>query len=192
MSKQVYDYRGRGAYLQGRTSCWVLGGLGCLGLLILAFIGIYLLGRALERTFSEPIKQAAQIEQVVEPRMKAIYQAIQRYAKDHNGKYPPNLQALVPKYLSKEAIQPITLDEKTQLKVIYKPPKPTDPGDTVILEHQPPITMKMTMFGQTVETRITLQIQKDGRISQMQESVTASGERRVRQRVRPSTQPSEP
>jgi len=164
----------------------VLGGLGCLGLLILAFVGIYLLGRAFQKTFGESIKQASQIEQVVEPRMKAIYQAIQRYAADHNGKYPSDLQALAPKYISKEALQPVAIDEKTQVKIIYKPPKPTDPGDTVILEHQPPITMKMSVFGETVEMRITIQIQKDGRISQMQESVSSSGQRRVRQRIRPT------
>lgn len=186
MSKQVYNGRKQRASLRGRTSCWVLGGLGCLGLLILAFVGIYLLGRAFQKTFGESIKQASQIEQVVEPRMKAIYQAIQRYAADHNGKYPSDLQALAPKYISKEALQPVAIDEKTQVKIIYKPPKPTDPDDTVILEHQPPITMKMSVFGETVEMRITIQIQKDGRISQMQESVSSSGQRRVRQRIRPT------
>jgi hypothetical protein len=158
----------------------VLGGLGCLGLLILAFVGIYLLGRAFQRSFGESIQQAQQMEMKVEPRMKDLYQAIQRYTADHNGKYPPNLQALVPKYINKEALQPIALDEKTQVKIIYKPPKPTDPGDVIILEHQPPIVFKVTMFGETVETRITLQVQKDGRIASSQESVSASGERRVR------------
>jgi hypothetical protein len=78
----------------------VLGGLGCLGLLILAFVGIYLLGRAFQRSFGESIQQAQQMEMKVEPRLKSLYQAIQRYTADHNGKYPPNLQALVPKYTS--------------------------------------------------------------------------------------------
>ncbi|GBC93176.1 hypothetical protein HRbin15_01664 [bacterium HR15] len=186
MNMQGYQHREYCAYRQGRTSCWVLGGLGCLGLLILAAVFIYLLGRTVQKTFGETIKQAAQIEQVVEPRLKAIYRAIQRYAADHNGKYPPSLQVLVPKYLSKEMLQPVAIDEKTQVKIIYKPPKPTDPDDTIILEHQPPITMKMSMFGETVETHITLQIQKDGRVSQMQETISSKGERRVRQRVRPA------
>ncbi|WP_299044717.1 hypothetical protein, partial [uncultured Thermosynechococcus sp.] len=131
MSKQVDEDRGHRASLRGRVSCWVLGGLGCLGLLILAFIGIYLLGRAMQKTFGETIKQATQMEQVVEPRLKAIYQALQRYAADHNGKYPPNLQALTPKYISNDALQPISIDEKTQVKIIYKPPKPADPGETI-------------------------------------------------------------
>jgi hypothetical protein len=183
MSRPIGNRTGQ----QGRTSCWVLGGLGCLGLLILAFVGIYLLGRAFQRSFGESIQQAQQMEMKVEPRLKSLYQAIQRYTADHNGKYPPNLQALVPKYLDKEALQPIAIDEKTQVKIIYKPPKPSDPGDVIILEHQPPIVFKITMFGETVETRITLQVQKDGRIASLQESVSASGERRVRQRVRPST-----
>lgn len=87
------------SYRRGRTSCWVLGGLGCLGLLILAFVGIYLLGRAIQQSFGGAIQQSEQMERVVIPRMKSIYQALQRYAADHNGKYPPNLQALVPKYL---------------------------------------------------------------------------------------------
>ncbi len=186
MSKQVDKYRAYGASRRGRVSCWVLGGLGCLGLILLLFVGIYMLVRAMQKTFGEPAKQVQQMEMVVAPRMNAIYQAIQRYTADHNGKYPPNLQALVPKYLGKDALQPIAIDEKTQVKIIYKPPKPNDPGDTVILEHQPPITWKMSIFGETVETHITFQIQKDGRISQMQETISSSGERRVRQRIRPS------
>jgi hypothetical protein len=43
------------------------------------------------------------------------------------------------------------------------------------------------MFGESVETHITLQVQKDGRIVQFQESVSSSGQRRVRQRIRPAT-----
>ena len=187
MNTRVCQYRGDRAYRQGRISCWVLGGLGCLGLVLLSFVLIYMLGRAVQQSgFTQSVQQAQRMEQIVEPRLKAIYQAIQRYTTAHNGKYPPNLQTLVPKYLNPEALQPIAVDEKTQVKIIYKPPKPTDPGDTIILEHQPPITMKMSVFGEKIEMRITLQIQKDGRVSQMQESISSSGERRVRQRVRPS------
>jgi hypothetical protein len=183
MSRPIGNRTGQ----QGRTSCWVLGGLGCLGLLILAFVGLYLLGRALQQSFSGTFQQAQQMEMKVEPRLKSLYQAIQRYASDHNGKYPPNLQALTPKYIAPEALQPIPIDEKTQVKILYKPPKPTDPGDVIILEHQPPIVFRIKMFGESVETHITLQVQKDGRIVQFQESVSSSGQRRVRQRIRPAT-----
>jgi hypothetical protein len=108
MSRPIGNRTGQ----QGRTSCWVLGGLGCLGLLILAFVGLYLLGRALQQSFSGTFQQAQQMETKVEPRLKSLYQAIQRYASDHNGKYPPNLQALTPKYIAPEALQPIPIDEK--------------------------------------------------------------------------------
>ncbi len=174
-------------YRRGRTSCWVLGGLGCLGLLILAFVGIYLLGRAIQQSFGGVIQQSEQMERMVIPRMKSIYQALQRYAADHNGKYPPNLQALAPRYLDQSYLQPIAVQgQKTPIKIIYKPPKPDAPPDTIVLEHQPPIVMKFGMFGESVETRITLQVQKDGQISQMQETLSSSGGRRVRQRVRPA------
>jgi len=141
----------------------------------------------LQQSFSSTFQQAQQMETKVEPRLKSLYQAIQRYASDHNGKYPPNLQALTPKYIAPEALQPIPIDEKTQVKILYKPPKPTDPGDVIILEHQPPIVFRIKMFGESVETHITLQVQKDGRIVQFQESVSSSGQRRVRQRIRPAT-----
>jgi hypothetical protein len=158
-----------------------------LGLLILAFVGLYLLGRAFQESLGETIQQASKIEQVVQPRLTAIFKAIEQYAADHNGNYPPNLEALVPKYLNQEALEPIAIDENNQIKIIYKPPKPNDPDETIIIEHQPPIVIKMKVFGEAVETKITLQIQKNGRVSQMQETVSSSGERRVRQRVRPST-----
>jgi hypothetical protein len=45
--------------------------------------------------------------------------------------------------------------KKPKSKSIYKPPKPTDPDDVIILEHQPPIVFKIKMFGESVEIRIS-------------------------------------
>lgn len=169
----------------GRTSCWVIGGLGCLGLLVIMVIGMYFLGRAFQGTFGEIVKSAQEIESVFEPRYDEVVEAIKQYLQDNNGKYPPNLQALVPKYLQADALQPIVLSDGKQIKFVYKPPKPDDPPDTVVLEHSPPVVMTVEMFGEKVETRITYQLRKDGSIAHKQEQVSSSGERRIR--VRPQS-----
>ncbi len=166
----------------GRTSCWVIGGLGCLGLLVLLVIGMYLLGRAFQQTFGGVIQMATEIEQVFEPRFQKVTTAIQRYLQDNNGKYPPNLQALVPKYLQAEDLQPIELSDGTKIEFVYKAPKPNDPPSTVVLEHNPPVSIPIEMMGEKVDTRITYQFTKDGRIEQRQEQVTSSGQRRTRTR----------
>jgi hypothetical protein len=43
--------------------------------------------------------------QVVVPKQRAIYDALQRYAADNNGKYPQSLKQLVPKYVPEDPTQ---------------------------------------------------------------------------------------
>lgn len=161
--------------LQGRTSCWVLGGLGCLGLLVIAVVGVYLLGRAFERSgILQGAKTAGEAEQKFKPRMRALYEAIRRYEQDNNGKYPPSLKSLVPKYLSEEAISPVVLSDGTKFEFVYRPPKPNDPPDTVILEHKPPVKLVFSIAGATAETQITYQLRKDGKIREKTENVSTA------------------
>ncbi len=167
----------------GRTSCWVIGGIGCLGLLIISVIAGFFLWRAFEGTFGNIIESAREIESVFEPRYEEVVDAIREYLQDNNGKYPPDLKALVPKYLQADALEPVVLSDGKQIKFVYKPPKPNDPPDTVVLEHSPPLVMTMEVFGEQVEMRITYQFRKDGSVVQKQEQVSSSGERRIR--VRP-------
>lgn len=162
--------------LQGRASCWILGGLGCLGLIVVAVIGVYLLGRAIEQSgFGKMVQTAAEAEQKLKPRMRAIYEAISRYEQDNNGKYPPNLKSLIPKYLAEEAITPVVLSDGTKYEFVYRPPKPNDPPDTVILEHKPPVKLVFSVAGETAETHTTYQVRKDGKIRDKTETFSTSG-----------------
>jgi hypothetical protein len=79
--------------LQGRASCWVLGGIGCLGLLIIGLMIVILGGRALVNTFGRPIEEVVSKAQVVVPKQRAVYDALQRYATENKGKYPQEPQA---------------------------------------------------------------------------------------------------
>lgn len=162
--------------LQGRTSCWILGGLGCLGLIVMAFVGVYLLGRAIQQSgFGQMVKTASEAEQKFKPRLSALYEAIRRYEQDNNGKYPPSLKSLIPKYLTEEAISPVVLSDGTKYEFVYRPPKPNDPPDTVILEHKPPVKLVFSLAGETAETHVTYQVRKDGTIRDKTESVSTSG-----------------
>ncbi|MCS6919632.1 MAG: hypothetical protein NZM28_07675 [Fimbriimonadales bacterium] len=164
--------------LQGRTSCWVLGGIGCLGLLVILAVGFYFLGRAVQESgFGELVRTAAEAEQKLKPRLTTIYQGIQQYAQANNGAYPPSLKALVPRYLSEEAIAPVVMSDGTKYEFVYRPPKPNDPPETVILEHKPPVKLVISVMGETAETHTTYQVGKDGKIRDKTETISSSGQK---------------
>lgn len=167
----------------GRTSCWVLGGLGCLGLMVLAVGFVFLMMRGLQQSgVGQAIRTAAESEQRLKPRLAAIAQAIEEYARENNGRYPPSLKALVPKYLPETALAPVVLEDGTKYEFVYRPPKPDDPPDTVMLEHQPPVKVTFSIMGETAETQTTYQVGKDGRIRERVETVSSSGRRLSPQR----------
>jgi len=172
--------------LQGRASCWVLGGIGCLGLLIIGVLAIVLGGRALFETVGKPVEQVLTKAQVVVPKQRAIYDALQRYAADNNGKYPQSLKQLVPKYVAEDPTQPIRLDDGTEVRLVYKPPKPNAAPETVILEHKPPIKATMEILGQKVDMEFTYQVQLNGEVYQQQVITDPEGNKQTRrERVRP-------
>lgn len=161
----------------GRTSCWVLGGIGCLGLLVVFAILLFFGARQLGSMFGDIVQQSMVIEQEVKPPFQVIANAIKQYHTD-TGKFPPNLNALTPKYLKPDALKPITLKDGTQIKWVYRPPKPDSAGDTVILEHTPPVTAEMK-FVQTVKANLTLQLNKDFSMMLQQEMITPDGKRQI-------------
>jgi hypothetical protein len=171
--------------LQGRASCWVLGGVGCLGLLIIGVLAIVLGGRALFETVSKPVEQVLTKAQVVVPKQRAIYDALQRYSAENNGKYPQSLKQLAPKYVAEDPTQPIRLDDGTEVRLVYKPPKPNAAPETVILEHKPPIKATMEILGQKVDMEFTYQVQLNGEVYQQQVFTDPQGNKQIqRERFR--------
>ena len=171
--------------LQGRASCWLLGGVGCLGLLIIGVLAIVLGGRALFETVSKPVEQVLTKAQVVVPKQRAIYDALQRYSAENNGKYPQSLKQLAPKYVAEDPTQPIRLDDGTEVRLVYKPPKPNAAPETVILEHKPPIKATMEILEQKVDMEFTYQVQLNGEVYQQQVFTDPQGNKQIqRERFR--------
>jgi hypothetical protein len=171
--------------LHGRASCWLLGGVGCLGLLIVGVLAIVLGGRALFETVGKPVEQVLTKAQVVVPKQRAIYDALQRYAADNNGKYPQSLKQLVPKYVPEDPTRPIPLNDGTEVRLVYKPPKPNAAPETVILEHKPPIKATMEILGQKVDMEFTYQVQLNGEVYQQQVFTDPQGNKQIqRERFR--------
>jgi hypothetical protein len=171
--------------LQGRTSCWVLGGIGCLGLMIIGVLILFFGGRALVNTFGRPIEEVVSRAQVVVPKQRAVYDALQRYAAENRGKYPQSLKQLAPKYVPEDPTRPIRFPDGTEVQLVYKPPKPGAGPDTVILEHKPPIKSTMSLFGQKVDMEFTYQVQLNGEIYQQQVIIDPQGNKQIqRQRFR--------
>lgn len=154
----------------GRASCWLIGGIGCLVLVALVVVASMILVRNLggSKFFKEVQTSATRQEQVAN-RFERLVKAIKLYRQDHGGAYPPNLDALAPKYLGSADLQPLQLDQATRLRWVYKPPKPTDPPETIVLIHQPAAKFRMSLFGETFEQDHLYYLRKDGEIIVRQE-----------------------
>jgi hypothetical protein len=81
-------------------------------------------GERCSNTVSKPVEQVLTKTQVVVPKQRAIYDALQRYSADNNGKYPQSLKQLAPKYVAEDPTRPIRLNDGTEVRLVYKPPKP--------------------------------------------------------------------
>lgn len=153
----------------GRVSCWLVGGLGCLGLLVLGVVGIILFFRAiLNSDFAKGIVAMEQSQRQMNIRIGVIHNALEAYKKDHKGNYPPDLKTLVPEYLPEDQIKPFELDLQTKLNWVYKKPKSDDPDSFIVLTHTPPVMVKGSALGNRkelyVEMTFEYQLQKDGLI----------------------------
>jgi hypothetical protein len=164
----------------GRASCWVLGGIGCLGLLIIGILIVVFGGRALVNTVGKPIEEVVSKAQVVVPKQRAIYDALQRYSTENNGKYPQSLKQLAPKYVPEDPTRPIRFPDGTEVRLVYKPPKPDATPDTVILEHKPPIKSSMELLGQKIDMEFTYQVQLNGEVYQQQVITDPQGNKETR------------
>jgi hypothetical protein len=169
--------------LQGRVSCWVLGGIGCLGALIIVIVAAVLGGRALINTVGKPVEEALAKAQLIVSKQRAVYNALQRYSTANNGKYPQSLKQLVPKYVPEDPTRPIPLNDGTEVRLVYKPPKPNAAPDTVILEHKPPIKSTMTILGQKVDIEFTYQVQLNGEVYQQQVIIDPQGNKQTQRQL---------
>lgn len=169
----------------GRASCWLIGGLGCLGIVVIGIIAMVILGRSLVDTVGRPIEEVVSKAQVVVSVQRAAYDALQQYAAAHNGRYPKSLKELTPKYAAEDLTRPIKLEDGSEVRLVYKPPQPNASPDTVILEHKPPIKSQMELFGQKVDMEFTYQVQLDGQTYQQQVIIDPQGNKQIqRQRYR--------
>ncbi|MDW8107079.1 MAG: hypothetical protein RMK45_06325 [Armatimonadota bacterium] len=166
----------------GRVSCWLLGGLGCLGLIIISIVGLYLLGRAGAGMFQSVIQASVQGQKVLAVQ-RAAYTALRQYATANNGRYPKTLKELTPKYTQTDLTKPIVLDDGTKVTLVYKPPQPNAAPDTVILEHKPPIKATVDALGAKVTLEQTYQIQLNGEEYMQQVTIDPQGNKQL-QRIR--------
>ncbi|GIV08047.1 MAG: hypothetical protein KatS3mg019_0138 [Fimbriimonadales bacterium] len=180
MRKQVRNNRAA-----GRASCWLIGGLGCLGVAVIGVIALVLMSRSLVNTLGKPIEEVVSKAQVVVSVQRAAYDALQQYAAANNGKYPKSLKELTPKYATEDLTRPIRLSDGSEVRLLYKPPQQGTTPDTVILEHKPPIKSQMEILGQKVDMEFTYQVQLNGEVYQQQVIIDPEGNKQTqRQRFR--------
>jgi hypothetical protein len=82
---------------------------------------------------------------------------------------------------------PIRLPDGTEVRLVYKPPKPDAAPETVILEHKPPIKSDYgTSSGKKSTCEFTYQVQLNGEVYQQRVITDPQGNKQIqRERVRP-------
>jgi hypothetical protein len=87
--------------------------------------------------------------------------------------------------VAEDPTQPIRLDDSTEVRLVYKPPKPNAAPETVILEHKPPIKATIEILGQKVDMEFTYQVQLNGEVYQQQVFTDPQGNKQIqRERFR--------
>jgi hypothetical protein len=164
-------------------SCWLVGALTCLGIVILVVIAIVIgissiahspAGKKFVSTFSSAVHTGSMVPEC-QAKMRTIREAIIRYH-EHTGSYPNNLKQLVPTYLPDASTLHCQLDSSTDpshVTFIYtKPTDSTSDSSTLLAFH-----MQMTMsFGEQTQVQdYTYSITKGGELQQnMSQSMSSN------------------
>ncbi|NUL81883.1 MAG: hypothetical protein HUU60_04055 [Armatimonadetes bacterium] len=150
--------------LAGKTSCWLVGGLGCLGVAILGVVLAAVFLKPLAEKMGK-IGEEAEKFQPVHTYFVSVTDAISSYRSEHNGEFPKQLADLAPKYLKPEELKPIEIEPGKPIKMVYVQPKPTDPDETVVIRSEPGMSLDINIgFGVEgfSQTHILI-FKKDGR-----------------------------
>jgi hypothetical protein len=119
-----------------RWSCWTIGLLSCLGAvaLVVGAIVILVIYAMRQPEFRQAVSVGIAIQQCQE-NMKEIHAAIDRYRQRNNGKYPKDLNELVPRYLSVAGKLKCPSDTSTKpVSYQYSEPEQNTPDTAPLLQ----------------------------------------------------------
>jgi hypothetical protein len=117
---------------QGGNSylAWSLVGCGVIGVLIVV-IGGFMVKRALKNLDTKSIVGVVSSMEPTAENVKKVGAGIEAYKKDHQGKYPASLEALVPNYLADKSALLSAGDTPQPME--YTVPKPNAVGGAVVV-----------------------------------------------------------
>lgn len=142
------------------NTCLIAGLSGCgLGLLILVGFGIYAAKKAGPglKGFLSGVSSGPACKQ----KLTAIEAALEEYLKQHNGKYPPKLEDLIPNYLPDNSnFTYSSSPSEPVINITYHPPSPNEPGSAILAGFKTGTTEMVP--GQTLT--ISIDLLKDGEI----------------------------
>lgn len=152
-------------------SCWTIGLVSCLGAVALVIAGLAALFLYVSRRpeFKQVMSSGATMAQC-QQNMQEIYQAIERYRQRNGGRYPEQLNALVPRYLAEAGKLkcPADLSDKPVSYRYFKPAK--DSPETAPLlqcDHHrmfnEPFSLILLKDGQFVSTSGRSRVPKPGK-----------------------------
>jgi hypothetical protein len=134
--------------------------------MVVIILGAIFLGPKI-RDFFQQAKQVTDQAQVAGREMQAVWAAVEKYHQD-KGKYPDELETLVPKYLKKEQLRFSQEPEGPKFSY-YKPGKDTQSSD-MVMEYK-----GLTMFFGDREMPFRVRLLKDGQVEFENQRLPASG-----------------
>ena len=157
-------------------NCWLVGGLTCVGLVIIGAIAIF---AGFYSLFRGPLKGAIQsgaAAQMCKQHMLQIQQAVDRYH-THTGTYPDALTDLVPTYLPDRSVLHCSMDtnpDPSHVTYEYSKPTETTPGTAPLLTLHWNMSIKMMGTSQTVGETEIVTVNGEQEHSQTQNMVTTT------------------
>ena len=128
----------------GGLLLWSLVGCGVIALLVVVIGGV-LMSKALKG--APGAKGMLNVFSAMDPAAKSVQKvesALEDYQKDHNGKYPATLDALIPKYVSDKSAF-VCGEGDSPIPMEYTPPKSSDTETSVVVRvHLGDITIVRT------------------------------------------------
>lgn len=107
-------------------SCWTIGLLSCLGAvaLVIAVVAALIIYVSRRPEFKQAMSAGVVMAQC-QQNMQEVYQAVERYRQRNNGRYPMQLNDLVPRYLAEagKIKCPADLSNKPVSYRYFKPAK---------------------------------------------------------------------
>jgi hypothetical protein len=184
MNNMPPSYIPPGPPVRRGPSCWLIGGLTCLGIVVLVIIAVIVMtvafthspaGKKFTSGFGSAVREGT-VAGMCRKNMQTIQGAIVRYH-DHTGHYPSQLTDLLPDYLTDRAILHCSLDtnpDPDHVSYVYSKPTASTASNAPLLTLHWQMNMEMMGTSQTLDETEIVTLAGNPTHQQSQSTVTTA------------------